>query len=87
MNSEVKVMISKEVCVLKDMGADIIPYLVQSACHYEATLYIEDEGKNINMKSIMGMTILQLHKGRSFVLVADGVDEQKAVEELSMCFE
>ncbi|MCQ2520755.1 MAG: HPr family phosphocarrier protein [Lachnospiraceae bacterium] len=80
-------MISRTVNVSKDVGAELIPYLVQSACHYECTLHISDGDKKINMKSIMGMTILQLRKGGSFTLVADGVDEEKAVTEIAGCFE
>lgn len=80
-------MLTKEIYVSKEYGADIIPYLVQSACHYECALHIMDGDKNINMKSIMGMTILHLKKGSSFKLVAEGSDESKAIEEIAGCFE
>jgi catabolite repression HPr-like protein/phosphocarrier protein len=39
------------------------------------------------MKSIMGMTVLNLKKGTSFELTADGTDEIRAVSEISGCFE
>ena len=80
-------MVSKEICITKEFGADIIPYLVQSACHYECELHIIEGDRNINMKSIMGMTILQLRQGNKFTLVADGADENKAVDEIAGCFE
>lgn len=80
-------MVTKDVNITKEYGADIIPYLVQSACHYESTLHITDGSKNINMKSIMGMTILHLKKGSTFKLVAEGSDETKAIEEIAVCFE
>ncbi len=80
-------MISKTINVKKNYGTDMVPYLVQSACHYDCSLHIEDGSKKINMKSIMGMTILHLQEGTSFELVADGTDEQKAVEEIAACFE
>lgn len=80
-------MVSKTIAIEKAFGADIIPYLVQSACHYESTLYIIDQDKKINMKSIMGMTILQLTEGKNIELRADGVDEEKAIEDLTGCFE
>lgn len=80
-------MIRRTIRVEKEFGTDIIPYLVQSACHYDCALRIESEEKNINMKSIMGMTILNFGKGCSFDLIADGMDEQRAVHELAGCFE
>ena len=80
-------MVTKEINITREYGADIVPYLVQSACHYECSLHITDGDKNINMKSIMGMTILHLKKGSTFKLVADGTDEAKAIEEIAGCFE
>ncbi len=80
-------MIRKTIELKKEFGGDIIPYLVQSACHYNCALHIEEGSRNINMKSIMGMTILRLSQGSSFDLVAEGVDEQLAVSELAGCFE
>lgn len=80
-------MVTKEIVITKEYGADIIPYLVQSACHYDSTLHITDGSKNINMKSIMGMTILHLKKGSTFKLVAEGSDEAKAIDEIAVCFE
>lgn len=79
-------MITKTLKIEKVMGADMIPYLVQSACHYESSLHIIDQDKKINMKSIMGMSILKLTEGKTLELAADGVDEEKAIEELSGCF-
>ena len=80
-------MIKRTISVGKKFGADIIPYLVQSACHYDCSLYIESQSRNINMKSIMGMTILQFSKGSSFELIAEGTDEALAVDEIAACFE
>ena len=37
------------------------------------------ENKQINAKSIMGMMSLNLGKGTTFTVVADGEDEEKAV--------
>ena len=80
-------MITKTILVEKDMDMDIIPYLVQSACHYDCSLKISEGNKEINMKSIMGMTILALKEGSSFELIADGSDEERAVNEIAACFE
>ena len=80
-------MIKKEVNITKEYGVDIIPYLVQSACHYESALHLVDGDKNINMKSIMGMTILDLKPGKVLSIVGEGADEEKAVNDIAICFE
>lgn len=79
-------MITKDITITREYGADLIPYLVQSACHYDSSIYIIDGEKNINMKSIMGMTILKLTKGKTIQLSADGADENKAVNDIAGCF-
>ncbi len=79
-------MVRRKIRIEKKMGAELIPYLVQSACHYSSSLYIEAAEKNINMKSIMGMSILDLREGNIFELVAEGDDEQRAAREIADCF-
>ncbi len=79
-------MIRQTIQVEKRLDTDVIPYLVQSACHYNCSLHILSGDKNINMKSIMGMTILTLDQGGDFDLLADGEDEEKAIRELADCF-
>ena len=79
-------MITRTITVDKDMDVDIIPYLVQSACHYDCSLLISEGNKKINMKSIMGMTVLDLKKGTIFELKADGAEETRAVNEIAGCF-
>lgn len=79
-------MITKDITITREYGTDLIPYLVQSACHYDSSLHIIDGEKNINMKSIMGMTILRLTKGKTIQLTADGDDENKAVNDIAGCF-
>ena len=80
-------MVTRTIHVSKECAADIIPYLVQSACHYDSEIYISDGNKKINMKSIMGMTILQLKPGSQYDILAEGSEEQKAVDEIAGCFE
>lgn len=57
-----------------------VAMLVQVASQYEASVYIETEGKHVNAKSIMGMMSLGLDTGEELTVVADGADEEAAVE-------
>ena len=49
---------------------------------YESTIYVQSDNKKINAKSIMGMMTLDLPVGEQVVVTADGVDEEKAVNDI-----
>jgi phosphotransferase system HPr (HPr) family protein len=53
-----------------------------SASSYESTIYVQSDNKKINAKSIMGMMTLDLPVGEQVVVTADGVDEEKAVNDI-----
>ena len=57
-----------------------IAMLVQLASSYESTIYVQSDNKKINAKSIMGMMTLPV--GEQVVVTADGVDEEKAVNDI-----
>lgn len=75
-------MIKKAMQVALDEkpGAMPIAMLVQVASQYESSIYIDDNAKRVNAKSIMGMMTLGLMTGKDIVITADGKDEEKAVE-------
>ena len=56
--------------------------LVQVASQYESSVYIEAEGKKVNAKSIMGMMSLALGTGESVKVIANGNDEQAAIDSI-----
>lgn len=73
-------MISKNVQVKlsqKD-GATPAAMVVQVASRYESRIYIVQDSKKINAKSIMGMMSLGFVPGAELVIEADGVDENEA---------
>ena len=55
---------------------------VQEANRYSADLFLEKDGKRINAKSIMGLMTLALAKGEQVTLIADGHDEEVALDSL-----
>lgn len=63
-----------------DMEAHPIAHLVQEASQYESRVFIEMEDKKINVKSIMGMMSLDISEGTNLTVVAEGEDEEKAVD-------
>ncbi|QDW73126.1 HPr family phosphocarrier protein [Lachnospiraceae bacterium KGMB03038] len=74
-------MIKKPVTIRTNMDMESRPiaHLVQEASQYASHVYIEMEDKKINAKSIMGMMSLDLLEGTSLTIVADGEDEENAV--------
>lgn len=59
---------------------------VQLASHYESSLHIQVRNMSANVKSIMGMMTMELAKGEEVTLVAEGADEQEALEGLQHFF-
>lgn len=57
-----------------------VAMLVQVASQHESSVYIEAEGKKVNAKSIMGMMSLALGTGESVKVIAEGADEEAAIE-------
>ena len=75
-------MISKSMTVNIPKGLDARPValLVQVASQYESSIYVEIQEKKVNAKSIMGMMSLGLAQGEQITVIANGPDEQDAVD-------
>lgn len=55
--------------------------LVQEACKYASRILIEQGGKTVNVKSMMGVLSLGASPADAkLVLVVDGEDEQRAID-------
>lgn len=77
-------MIEKSIKIELNGGLEARPVamLVQVASQHESSVYIQAEGKKVNAKSIMGMMSLALNSGESITVVADGRDEQEALDSI-----
>ena len=64
------------------MEATPIAHLVQLANQFNSQIYFEMDTKKVNAKSIMGMMSLGLDMGEEVTVVADGTDEQDAVDSI-----
>ena len=78
----------KNVIVQRKAGLEAKPLvdLVKKANEYSSRLYVEQVGKYVNAKSIIGMMSLILMNGESVILCAEGEDEQEAIEALEEFF-
>lgn len=77
-------MIQKSIQIKLETGLEARPVamLVQVASQFDSTVYINADEKKVNAKSIMGMMSLGLDSGEQVTVVADGKDEETAVEEI-----
>ena len=77
-------MITKQITIKIPTGLEARPIalLVQVASQYESSIYVECEEKKVNAKSIMGMMSLAIAAGETVTVIADGVDEESAMENI-----
>ena len=71
-------MVSKSMTINIPKGP--VALLVQVASQYESSIYVEIQEKKVNAKSIMGMMSLGLAEGEKITIIANGPDENDAVE-------
>ncbi|MBF4501231.1 HPr family phosphocarrier protein [Savagea sp. SN6] len=55
---------------------------VQVANRFAADIFLEKDGRRVNAKSIMGVMSLAIARGTTIKLLAEGADDEKALEEL-----
>ncbi len=64
-----------------------IAVLVQKANEYRSNIFIGEDNRQVNAKSIMGMMSVNFGEDKDMLLTVDGEDEDKAISELVAYFE
>lgn len=79
-------MTRKIVTVKNKLGLHARPsaLLVRAATKYRSEFFIEKDGTKVNGKSIMGVMMLAAECGSTLHLIADGVDEEYLLDEISV---
>ena len=77
-------MYSKEVYVQNHVGLHARPatFFIQKANEYKASVWVEKEERRVNAKSLLGVLSLGIVGGTTIKIIADGADEQEAVDAL-----
>lgn len=77
-------MSSKTVTIKLSSGLEARPIamLVQIASQFESSIYMESQARKVNAKSIMGMMTMGLNAGEQITVIANGSDEENAINEL-----
>ena len=77
-------MFIKDVMVQNQVGLHARPatFFIQKANEFKASIWVEKEERRANAKSLLGVLSLGIIGGTTIKIIADGVDEQEAVEGL-----
>ncbi len=77
-------MFLKEIIVQNQVGLHARPatFFIQKANEYKSSIWIEKDERRVNAKSLLGVLSLGITKGISITIMAEGSDEEAAVNDL-----
>ena len=78
-------MCVKDVLVQNQVGLHARPatFFIQKANEFKSSIWVEKEERRVNAKSLLGVLSLGIVQGMSITLIADGSDEEQALEGLA----
>ena len=77
-------MYVKDVMVQNQVGLHARPatFFIQKANEFKSSIWIAKEERRVNAKSLLGILSLGIVGGTAIRIIADGADEQVAVDSL-----
>ena len=78
-------MTSRSVTIQNNVGLHARPatFFIQKANTYRSSIWVEKDDRRVNAKSLLGVLSLGIVQGMSITLIADGADEEQALDGLS----
>ena len=78
-------MYNKTAVVNNQVGLHARPatFFIQKANEFKSSIWVEVEERRVNAKSLLGVLSLGIVKGTEITLIANGPDEEEAVEALA----
>lgn len=78
-------MIVKDITVQNQVGLHARPatFFIQKANEFRSSIWVEKEERRANAKSLLGVLSLGITGGTDIRILADGQDENEAVDALS----
>ena len=78
-------MISRNVTIVNSVGLHARPatFFIQKANSFKSSIWVENEDRRVNAKSLLGVLSLGIMKGMTITLIADGPDEADALSGLA----
>ena len=77
-------MITREVTVTNSVGLHARPatFFIQKANSYKSSIWVEKDERRVNAKSLLGVLSMGIVSGTTITLLADGSDENEALDGL-----
>lgn len=77
-------MKSVEVTVVNPVGLHVRPatFFIKKANSYRSSIWVEKDDRRVNAKSLLGVLSLGVASGTSITLIAEGDDEDAALDGL-----
>ena len=77
-------MIQREVKITNNSGLHARPatFFIQKANTYRSGVWVVKDDRKVSAKSLLGVLSIGIAKGMTIILVADGEDEQAAIDGL-----
>lgn len=77
-------MYVKNAVIKNEVGLHARPatFFIQKANEYKSSIWVEKDERRVNAKSLLGVLSLAIVGGTEIRIIADGVDENAAVEGL-----
>ena len=78
-------MTVRETVVNNNVGLFARPatFFIQKANEYKCSIWVEKDDRKVNAKSLLGVLSLGIAKGMTITLIADGQDEDAALDGLT----
>ena len=76
--------VKKDVLFQNQVGLHARPatFFIQKANEFKSSIWVEKDERRVNAKSLLGVLSLGIVGGTSIDIIADGSDEQEAVDSL-----
>ena len=77
-------MTQRDVTITNNIGLHARPatFFIQKANSFKSSIWIEKDDRKVNAKSLLGVLSMGIAKGMTVTLVADGQDENVALDAL-----
>ncbi len=77
-------MFVKEVTVQNHVGLHARPatFFIQKANEFKSSIWVEKQERRVNAKSLLGVLSLGIVGGTEIKIIADGTDEEQAIDSL-----
>ncbi len=78
-------MTSRDITIQNSVGLHARPatFFIQKANSYKSSVWVEKDDRRVNAKSLLGVLSLGIVKGMTVTIIADGSDENEALDGLA----